>query len=298
MGQRRHNDLQTVLPVLLYGAEIWNVLSDNKLKKDKDDDIESLQDLPQEKIHMSYCKFVLGVNKRATHDGVLGELGRFPLYINAIDRSIRFFARVKSAENDSLLNVAYRESMMLHNNGSITWFSNIVRVFKRTNSLNYLIRVNAENVNSFCKEITSQLKDRFSNSWKRSITQVKRNGVNPKLRTYATFKNDISRESYLKNIKDFDLRAALAKFRISAHNLHIETGRYTTPKLLPHQRTCRICQSDKIDDEFHCVMECIGSIEDRNTLFNKLGQIEDECDKQKFIRIMKSSDLNVNYKLS
>ena len=42
-----------------------------------------------------------------------------------------------------------------------------------------------------------------------------------------------------------------------------------------------------------CVMECIGSIEDRNTLFNKLGQIEDECDKQKFIRIMKSSDLNV-----
>jgi hypothetical protein len=37
-----------------------------------------------EKIHLKFCKFILGVHKRTTSIAVLSELGRFPLYFNII----------------------------------------------------------------------------------------------------------------------------------------------------------------------------------------------------------------------
>ena len=284
---------QTVLPVLLYGAEIWSVLSDQRLKKDIDCDIESLCDIPQENIHMSFCKFVLGVGKNATHNGIIGELGRFPLYIEATVRLLKYFVRVKSAPNNSLLNVSYRESVRLHNTGGITWFSNVIRVLKRTNTLNLLLELNDRNVDKHCEHIREKLKERFNKKWKADMTTQRRDESNPKLRTYAKFKNNIEPEKYLKVIKDPDLRRALVKFRISAHNLHIEIGRYRPRqhRLKPEERKCQICNNDKIDDEFHCVMECLGSVEDRESLFENISLDMSTGDKwDLFIKTMKSED--------
>jgi hypothetical protein len=57
-----------------------------------------------------------------------------------------------------------------------------------------------------------------------------------KLKTYANFKHEFKREKYLDNIKENYLRTALAKFRVSAHQLAIETGRYTNIPL--NERLC------------------------------------------------------------
>ena len=50
-------------------------------------------------------------------------------------------------------------------------------------------------------------------------------------------------------------RRNLAKFRISAHNLAIETGRYTRPIKTPiENRKCFHC--GQIEDEFHMIFYC------------------------------------------
>ena len=46
----------------------------------------------------------------------------------------------------------------------------------------------------------------------------------------------------------------LCKFRISAHNLNIERGRYhNVPR---HERKCQLCNMNDIEDEYHFIFIC------------------------------------------
>jgi hypothetical protein len=69
----------------MYGAEIWGAVNLNRkriLTCKKGDRIhEAYADLPQEKLNIKLAKYLLHVTKYASNDAVLGELGRYPLYI-------------------------------------------------------------------------------------------------------------------------------------------------------------------------------------------------------------------------
>ena len=38
--------------------------------------------------------------------------------------------------------------------------------------------------------------------------------------------------------------------------LAVETGRYWIPKMPLGERVCKLCNNDKVETEFHFVMEC------------------------------------------
>ena len=75
----------------------------------------------------------------------------------------------------------------------------------------------------------------------------------PKLRTYKLFKKDFRLENYLIEIENTKHALALARFRISSHNLRIETGRYGQRKIKPEERLCIYCRSKAVEDEQHFV---------------------------------------------
>ena len=52
------------------------------------------------------------------------------------------------------------------------------------------------------------------------------NTTSSKLETYCLFKLDTSCESYLNKISLNKYKFALSRFRLSSHNLALETGRY------------------------------------------------------------------------
>ena len=52
-----------------------------------------------------------------------------------------------------------------------------------------------------------------------------------------------------------DKRMLITKWRFSSHDLHIETGRYTSPITPRHERTCKSCP-DSIEDEDHVLFHC------------------------------------------
>jgi hypothetical protein len=83
------------------------------------------------------------------------------------------------------------------------------------------------------------------------ICDKNRKGVN-KLRTNRIIKKNIGHESYL-NLRKFEKRKYIAQFRISAHKLKIETGRYNSYNayITPEQRICTQCDLNAKDDEFH-----------------------------------------------
>ena len=67
------------------------------------------------------------------------------------------------------------------------------------------------------------------------------------------------------------------KIRLSAHNLHIETGRYKRPRKTPiEERLCSYCLSlniDEIEDEYRVSMSCPRYIRQRRNLLNGISSI-------------------------
>jgi hypothetical protein len=93
------------------------------------------------------------------------------------------------------------------------------------------------------------LKNKFKQNWTDNLNDDKR--VNPnsknKLRTYRKFKSIFKLEPYLL-FETKQHRKLLTKFRISAHNLNIEKGRYIGTKV--EDRICNLCKNN-IEDEVH-----------------------------------------------
>ena len=116
--------------------------------------------------------------------------------------------------------------------------------------------------------------------------------IKPKLRTFKTFKTDCSATNYVKwSMNRYD-RSMLAKFCCGILQLRIDTGRFNQTKL--EERTCEICNSNLIEDEFHFLCVCTKYNLARECLFNRMSDKYPEFpnlgifDKFKFI--LKKSD--------
>lgn len=87
-----------------------------------------------------------------------------------------------------------------------------------------------------------------------------------KLSCYSTFKQNFGQENYLRLLKNFEQRRSLTRFRISAHRLNIERGRYQG---IPRQeRYCSRCNVKSVDDEKHFLFSCHHNKALRDTLYN------------------------------
>ncbi len=78
----------------------------------------------------------------------------------------------------------------------------------------------------------------------------------PKLRTYKLFNVEFKFENYLSSTINPNHRLALFRFRISSHNLRIETGHYTRSKIPVNQRMCIYCTSQAVETELQFLLEC------------------------------------------
>ncbi len=75
------------------------------------------------------------------------------------------------------------------------------------------------------------------------------------MRTYRVFKSSFEKETYL-SISNIKQRNAMSRFRISAHRLAIEQGRYKCPPIPVDQRYCPHCPVQTVEDEYHFLMKC------------------------------------------
>ena len=67
-------------------------------------------------------------------------------------------------------------------------------------------------------------------------------------------------------------RRHFTKLRISAHNLIVETGRYTRPKTQLADRLCLLCDKSEIEDEYHMLMSCPTYSNERETFIKALSE--------------------------
>ena len=91
---------KTILPIMLYGCEIWGFT-----------DVSIL-----EKLHLKYLKMILGVHTKTCNSMVYGELGRLPLDIVIKKRAIGFWARILVGKETKLTRLVYNQFRYMYVN--------------------------------------------------------------------------------------------------------------------------------------------------------------------------------------
>ena len=94
-----------VVPVLCYGAEVWGFEKRERI----------------ERVHLKFCKYVLGVSAQTTSVAVYGECGRYPLFVVYYCKCIKFWLKITQMSCDRLTNQCYRLSKQLSGSGRNTW---------------------------------------------------------------------------------------------------------------------------------------------------------------------------------
>ena len=277
-----------VKPILTYGSDICGIRN----SKYSSTYNEMCKDI-MEKCHLKYCRFVLGINRRAPNLSVYGDMGRYPIYISMLKSSMKYFYRLTSSDNELLHNAyAYNK----HNCGD--WWKTILKVLK-------ICGIEVDNVSSMsCSKmirlITDAYKITFRQGWFDELSNDKRNECyGNKLRTYRTFKNKFSTEPYLHNCLNIINRKNISRLRMSCHRLHIETGRYVAKinRLEPEDRKCIYCTTDQCEDEFHFLVGCPFYAEERNLMFNAITKVYPSFVnlelRHQFVYVMSSSDKKI-----
>jgi len=216
-----------------------------------------------EKVNLSFAKFVLGVHKKAQNTAVRGELGRLPLGIDIICAICNYLHHLENSPKGSLLNEALRTSKYITTTSRKTYGHSCINMMEH-------IRAKYEPDNNKAmlnKSVTKKLiSSQYVEFWQRKITNER------KMRSYNSFKSNFVYEEYL-NMGNANHRKSMTRFRISAHRLEIERGRYTTPQTPPENRICKRCTLQEVEDEFHLIMKCPNYVTLRLTLLTKVHEI-------------------------
>jgi len=281
----------TIAPILLYGSEVWGI-EGIKNSCDVTRFMRNLEDSPICKLETKFCKHILQVKRNTSTVAIRGELGRHPLLLKAISRSIKYFNQIKSRPENQLVKQALNESLNLKS----SWYSKLANVTKLLNIPLYSQNNSKSGLKQFVKRINKDLESKYTEYWHKqlnSATSIAKNRGGNKLRTYANLKQDFSPEKYLNHIENQSYRKSLTQLRLSSHPLNIEALRGTIHN--PDNRLCEMCSLNKVEDEKHFVTECALYSNLRMDLYKNLesNNFLNLSSENKFIWILTNEDKTI-----
>ena len=230
--------------VLSYACEVWG--------------FHGAPDI--ERIHSQFCRYLLGVKKSTNIAALHTELGRLPMIISRKLRILRYWFKIINTEN-----VVVREiyNMLLQDatngntyNGS-NWAYQVKSMLENL-GFNYIWYNQA-----FEENFYSMIKQRLLDTAKQDLLMQINSSA--KLQTYCLFKHDTDLAKYLDLITNCKYKLALSRFRLSSHNLAIETGRYSG--IAREDRLCTLCNMRMAETEFHFLLVCTHYVDLRRKYF-------------------------------
>ena len=266
-----------ILPILLYSSEIWgfNVAND------------------VEKVHLQFCKSVLGVPSHTPTLAVLSETGRVPLYVYYFKRLVKYWLKILQMPGHRYPKACYIMLHTLDQQGRSTWASSVRLLLHKYNFHDVWDQQGVGDVNAFLREFTTRVKQVYIDEWEYDISQSSKLSL---LKSLASPCTEI--ESYLTNVRILKkYRSGIAKLRCSVHNLRIEKGRHTGE--LMAERVCKLCEKTGVyvlDDEFHFMVHCPALAQLRSVYLP--AQVVTSPSYKNFMDLMQSDDENVQLGLA
>ena len=195
-----------------------------------------------------------------------------------------------NGDTASLVYNAYLESYKLSIDG-IGWLNSIKKMLFLTHNKDIWDNQGTVNIKKTVNSLKSQLEELYTNAWHNYLFRGNTLRTGNKLRVYRLFKSTYERENYLSFIKCPKSRSNFAKFRLRAHSLKIESGRYRGAHWVPpYERACEDCQLGEPQNEFHVLITCPKFSAERQVFLDKVYEIfpgvEYMSDWDKFIYLM------------
>ena len=257
-----------ILPIAMYNVEVWGTTCFPCNKNNNDFLNISNTKNPIEALQVRFCKRILAVNDRATNWAVLSECGRFPTIIKIMKSMISFWDHLANSRSP-ILKAALQTNANLSTLRN-TWYTFLRRITRFLDMEHILYSSDVREINLRIKSITRILHQKAEANWltKHHKTQ---NLPRSKMDLFCKIKTEHGLSNYLESSLNFRERRALSKFRISAHNLPVETGRYKGIDDR-NSRICPLCNT-AVGDEAHYLIDCSfrNIVEMRHQLYTKIS---------------------------
>jgi hypothetical protein len=250
-----------VSPILEYGCEVWGTKEFKACNK----------------IQNKAIQFFLGVNRFTPNVGLFCESGWTRCKYLQWIKVFNFWNRMVTMKDSRMCRQIFEIDVDLCKNN---WSSDVKRMFEEINLLYIFESKSVCDINEVKERLMEKNAEHNMNLLENS----------EKLRTYRQFKHDNVQEPYLQlNMEIFE-RCLLARLRLGVLPLRVETGRYNREEL--HNRLCKLCKSQEIEDEYHFIMHCELYSDLRSNLLEKIGRkvikFTTYCKFEQFLYLIKN----------
>ena len=241
-----------------------------------------------EKFHLSYIKSTLGVRPQTPTDAVMSGTERFPLQLRKNVNVIKYWLRLAKLGNEDPVRNAFDTLVQLHNFGQRNWWTEVSVLLELLEIDEPDILTTAPVVKKI--KIIASIKDSVYKTHRDNCMARLKNSSEGKLRTFLKFKTEYCMETYLLDLPNLDHLTAVARLRMSAHRLAIETRRHVKPKICKEERICKNCDLEEVEDESHFLLKCPLYCQQMRTI---LSYTTSECQEELFVILMKSRETAV-----
>ena len=220
-----------VASILYYSSEVWGFMTSEVI----------------ERLHRKFLRKLLNVKTTTSNSGIYGEFGRFPLHINIKCRKVKYFIKLFIDKKENcILQTVMIELDKAHNTN--LWTNKVKALLQRTGFYDIWLFPASVNLKIFLPIFRNRLIDIYVSEWFQDINN------RPSLFVYMHLKENFNRTNYLNKMTITTYRNAVAKLRLSAHNLFIEIGRHRN--IVRNERICSLCTLNEVEDEYHFLLIC------------------------------------------
>ena len=235
-----------IKPILLYASDFWGCYKPNLSEKS-----------PIELAHSKICKDILGVSKYTSNAGTRYELGRKPIFIDAIKHSFNNWLRIAGEKKcHNFLLESTKRSLQIES----IWTENIKTIIESC-GMGFLWN----KVGNFTPKgkLTKLL---YKNLWNTFNNKITTRLAKPMSRLHHLFllkatENDLP--NYFLNIKNVKHRTAFSKLRLMDNNNNNITRKDKLPNL------CSRCLLSPKSPK-HLLIECPVYSDIRKVMFDEI----------------------------
>ena len=217
-----------ITPILNYASEVWGFKQANCI----------------ERVHLQYCKKLLGVKKNTQNDFVYEEFGRTDFRMRRYLLIIKYWFKILYSREIKYIKLIYK--LMLNDIDThptvINWASLVRDILLPLGFYEVWLQQGVGDYLKFLSLFKQRLQDTFIQNWQSRINNSSRALF---YRTIATFQF----QPYLEKINISKFSTALSRLRVSSHRLSVESGRWVRPNSIPlSERKCILFNT--LEDEF------------------------------------------------
>ena len=232
--------------ILNYGCEVWGHHPAPKI----------------EAVHLLFLKEVLNVKKTVNSSMVYFETGRNTLHIQRKISIMKYWLKLIKTNNcvlkscyDALFDLNIRKPSC-----KLNWIYEVKSDLCRSGFSNIWIAQSVNNEKQFLDLYSQRLRDIFIQELSSAFDKSSKCSI------YKYLVDHFQIQFYLTKPLSYSIKQILSKYRMQAHSLNIESGRYhATPR---GQRICTVCNSNDVEDEMHFILLC-PAYADLRTVFLK-----------------------------